>query len=82
MPKRLKDYADSAKARAHRNRHRKKNYRSSPGEPGVRGTKWTEDDLMAVLAHEVPDRELSKMIGRSLESIQVMRSKLKKRGCE
>ncbi len=38
---------------------------------------WTLAEDQLVLAHEMPDRELSKLIHRSAQAIQVRRSRLK-----
>lgn len=40
---------------------------------------WTKEEEKMVLAHEITDTELSAKIKRSVRSIQVHRSKLKKR---
>lgn len=39
MPKTLKNFADSAKAREYRNRQREKNYALCPGDDDVRHTR-------------------------------------------
>ena len=39
---------------------------------------WTVEEMDLVLAHEMPDSELSEKLGRSVASIQNMRCKLKK----
>ncbi len=41
---------------------------------------WTQEEIEAILAHEVSDTELSAQLGRSVKSIQVKRSKLKAEG--
>ena len=41
---------------------------------------WTVEACERVLAHTVPDRVLAEELGRSIEAIQIMRVKLKKRG--
>lgn len=43
-----------------------------------RGQPWTDDDDEQVLAHAIPDRELSERIGRGVQAIQLRRSRLKK----
>lgn len=56
---------------------RKRNYGIS--RKTARNSKhfWSVYDLEAVVRHDVPDRELGKRIGRSVQAIQVMRSKMK-----
>lgn len=78
MPKTLGDYADSDKARAYRNRQRAINYARCPGDPGVSGSRWNEDEKRMVLEHAMSDREISERIGRSVRSIQKMRYRLRR----
>jgi len=76
MPKCLKNYKDPAKARKYRNRQRASNYAQTSVYPFKgRYADW-EDEL--VLAHTIPDRTLSSMLQRSVVSIQMRRSRLKK----
>lgn len=79
MPKCLKYYADSEKARAYRNRQRKRNYDKCPGDPRVSKSPWTDDEVKLVLDHTMTDREISKKIGRSVTAIQMKRCKTLKR---
>ena len=72
MPKFIKWYADKGradKARRLRNEQRKRNYaltaKYAPRE-------WT------LLEHSISDRELSEQIHRSVQAIQIRRSRLKK----
>lgn len=39
---------------------------------------WTKENLIAVKNHEITDQELSKMLGRSVRAIQVVRNSIKK----
>ena len=39
---------------------------------------WTKEDLIAVKNHEISDNELSKKLGRSVRTIQVVRNSIKK----
>lgn len=59
MPKTLKNFADSERAREYRNRQRERRL---------------------VMKHDIPDREISRMTGRSVRAIQVMRYKMRKAG--
>lgn len=73
---RKKGYADMEKyrrtARAQKNRYYGKTAFLYPGRL------WTDDENELILAHEMPDSELSTMIQRSVGAIQVQRCKLKK----
>ena len=95
MPKTLKNFADSERAREYRNRQRERNYALCPGDddggnshitdvvPGdddVRHTRWQDWERELVMEHTMPDREISRMTGRSVRAIQVMRHKLRKTG--
>lgn len=80
MPKSLMEFADSAKAREYRNRQRKRNYALCPGDDDVRHTRWQDWERELVMEHTMPDREISRMTGRSVRAIQVMRHKLRKTG--
>ena len=80
MPKTLKNFADSAKAREYRNRQRERNYALCPGDDDVRHTRWQDWERGLVMEHAMPDREISRMTGRSGCAIQVMRHKMRKAG--
>jgi hypothetical protein len=58
-----------------RNFYRRKNYRQTSGYPY---RSWTQHEIDLVLAHNMPDRELSTQIQRSVMSIQLMRCRAKK----
>lgn len=78
MPKTLKNFADSERAREYRNRQRERNYALCPGDDDVRHTRWQDWERRLVMEHEMPDREISRMTGRSVRAIQVMRHKMRK----
>ncbi len=40
------------------------------------GTRWTDADAQAVLDHKMADGELARQCGRSVQTVQVKRSKL------
>ena len=73
MPKTLKNFADSERAREYRNRQRERNYALCPGDDDVRHTRWQDWERELVMEHDMPDREISRMTGRSVRAIQVMR---------
>lgn len=79
MPKRKKDYRDMEKYRNYANRHRKANYKRgnfSDGKP----REYTLDEINLILEQSMPDRELAELLKRSVQSIQIKRSRLKKKG--
>ena len=59
-----------------RNQYRRNNYQKtalySPRH-------WTQHEMDLVVAHNIPDSELSAKISRSVMSIQLMRCRLKKK---
>ena len=70
-----KKYADMDKFRAYRNRHKKKYYdKTATYEPVA----WTQAQEEMVLKHEIPDSQLSGLIGHSVNAIQKRRWLLKK----
>ena len=75
MPNCWSNYVDLEKCRITRNAQRKRYYKKTQL---YEKRAWTilEDEL--VLAHEVCDSVLSKQLGRSIQSIQVRRSRLLK----
>lgn len=79
MPNFVKRYKDKDKARKIRNVQRQKYYAKTAVYPA---RLWSADEEKAVLAHSIPDMELSVLIGRSVESIQLKRSRLKQRGAK
>ena len=72
-----KHYKDMDKYRATRERYKAK-YRRMTGAGVYNRRPWTEEEVDMVLAHEIPDRELSEKINRSVGSIQIMRTRVKK----
>lgn len=61
-------------------RQRKRNYALCPGDDEVRHTRWQDWERELVMEHDMPDREISRMTGRSVRAIQVMRHKMRKAG--
>lgn len=59
-----------------RNERRQRNYAQTAGAPNTR-SEWTEREDRLVLAHAIPDRELAAQIGRSVQAIQIRRSRIK-----
>lgn len=40
--------------------------------------RYSKKEVIMILKHDIPDRELAKLLGRSVRCIQIKRSKLKK----
>ena len=77
MPKTLKSYADSDRARAYRNRQRKINYDRDGSDRRRGGKPWLRCEVEMILEHKYKDRMLAKILGRSVAAIQVKRAKIK-----
>ena len=60
-------------------REQKRRYYSKTQYARNGNVKWTEEENNLVLQHNITDTELSKLIGRSVASIQTQRSVLKKK---
>lgn len=54
MPKTLKNFADSERAREYRNRQRERNYALCPGDDDVRHTRWQHWERRLVMKHDIP----------------------------
>ena len=58
--------------------HDKKNYYKRGRKSDINSrARYTEEELNMILAHEIPDKELAEKLGRSVQAIQICRSKLK-----
>ena len=71
------NFKDLNKFRVYRERY-KTRYRARTGSNRYKLREWTKEELRMVQAHEIPDRELSEKINRSVSAIQVARYRLKK----
>lgn len=71
---RKKDYKDLEKWRKTANAFRKRYYGKTATFKKIPWEKW-QDEI--VLAHEITDHEISKLVGHSVEAIQIRRSRLK-----
>jgi len=56
----------------------KRRYRARTGSGIYERREWTGAEDQAVLAHAIPDRELAPKLERSVQAIQVRRSRLRK----
>lgn len=75
MPSAKKIYKDQEKYRKLRNGQRRRNYQQTQGNSP---RPWTPLEEQAALEHRISDRELSDEICRSVEAIQIKRSRLKR----
>lgn len=57
-----------------RNAERKRYYDKTSYAPN-HGNRWSEEEINMVLRHEMRDMELSKILGRSVRAIQIIRNK-------
>lgn len=71
---RRREYADADKAKRTA-ALQKRRYRARTGS-GYEPREWTRSEEKAVVAHVIPDRELAVELGRSVQAIQVKRSRL------
>ena len=75
MPNMKYAYADMEKYQRTRSAQRKRYYDKTAKYPR---RSWTNEENKKVLAHAIPDMELSTQIQRSVRAIQIQRSRLKK----
>lgn len=77
MPKAIKRYNNLEKRRLYRNIQRKRNYNKTAYAKNHRKP-FTDYEDTLILDHAITDIELSNLIGRSVQSIQFRRCRLKK----
>ena len=84
MPKSLNEYRDKEKALHYRNHQRSGNYNRGDFSASalIKADDYTLAACVAILDHKIPDREIAKMLRRSVRGIQNKRWKLKKTGGE
>lgn len=70
-------YADEERYQATKQAYYKRYYEKTATHCPI---PWTAEQDALVLAHNITDRELSKMIGHSMKAIQIRRCRLKKDG--
>ena len=70
-------YRDLKKYRETCNRQQRKYYRETANAEN-RYKKWTKEEIKLILEHKISDREISKLIMRSMKSIVMKRTKIKK----
>ena len=69
-------YKDKDKYRANKRKCHKKYYKKTANSINS-NKRYTEEEIIMILRHELTDPEISKKIGRSVNSIQVMRIRYK-----
>ena len=79
MPKSLAFYADPVLAQQYRNYQRFQNYYGDNINRKVTRKRWSAKEDKMVLAHEIKDRELAKLLNRTVPAIQQRRNELRKR---
>jgi hypothetical protein len=79
MPKIPKKLVSKKDIIAYRNSDRKKNYSKGRKYDEKNRKKWSEYDIDLVISFEGTDRELSKIINRSVQSIQIKRCRILKK---
>lgn len=67
MPKRVKPETHQKQKYRYNSRSRRHAFAS--------GARWNDGDVALALAHEIPDSALSRLIGRSIQAIQMCRLK-------
>lgn len=71
-------YKDCNKFKEAKNRRKKRYYTKHAIGKEHRYKRYNEEEIQLILKHEMTDVELSKILGRSVEAIQIKRSNLKK----
>ena len=59
------------------NEQKKRNYKQTVRNAHNYKKQWTKEEEKMILDHNISDRELAEQLGRSVQAIQVRRSKLK-----
>ena len=69
-----KTYRDMDKYRKYRNAY-KRRYRAGRDYSDGRRARWTENEIRIVMEHRMPNTEIARMLGRSVQAIQIKRCK-------
>lgn len=72
-----KEYKDQQKYQTYRNNYNQRYYEARNFVTN-KCRRWTEEDLKLIMDHNETDTELARKLGRSVRSIQVLRSRQKK----
>lgn len=79
LPKSIEKFSDPYLALEYRNRQRYNNYYGNGQDKRARARrKWLPVEDRYVLMHKMPDRELAKILKRTVPAIQQRRNELKK----
>ena len=76
LPNWVKRFEDKEEAKRLRNIYRKRNYAKTQGYPK---RQWTIKEMDLILYSDKSDAELARMLKRSVQSIQIKRSRIKKK---
>ena len=71
-------YADEEKYRNYRNAYKKRYYMRTGNAPN-KGARWTDAEIALIQDRRKSDTELAALMGRSVESIQIKRSRMAKK---
>lgn len=72
-------YADMEKFRAYRNNQKQKRNDRSREYAYNNGSRWKPEEVEMVIRHEMPDIEIAKLIGRTVQAVTIYRYKYYKR---
>jgi hypothetical protein len=75
---RKSEYKDINKWRKTCYRQRLKYYRKTANAEN-RGKRWTDEEIEMIMLHKMTDTAISKIIGRSVEAIQIKRCMVNKK---
>jgi hypothetical protein len=70
----MRNYKDVATYRERTQAYKTK-YRAMTGSGKCGRKKWTEKEIRLIVEHKYPDRELARMLGRSVQAIQTKRTR-------
>jgi hypothetical protein len=77
MPSGIRHYKDKNKARSYRNKQRKRNYSNGRVHTDKSGMPWTDEEILILKnSSGLTDRELSAVLGRSVQAIQIKRCRI------
>lgn len=78
MPKTLKLFKDKNKARIYRNKQRRINYNRGSLTKFNENKHWKTKEIKLICSSLLFDRQLAKLLGRTVRAIQLRRSKEKR----
>lgn len=72
-------YSDMEKFRAYRNNQKQKRNDRSKKYAHNSGNLWKPEEVEMVIRHEIPDVEIAKILGRTIQAVTACRHKYYKR---